>query len=62
LSLQAGLSESMVGKIEAGHLEPSLKTFARLAVQLRLSRSEIAVLVLLVGQKHNPDGDAAEPA
>lgn len=50
LSLQAGLSESMVGKIEAGSLEPSLRTFARLVVQLKLKPREVAVLVFLAAR------------
>jgi transcriptional regulator with XRE-family HTH domain len=47
LSLAAGLSDSMVGKIESGEVQPSLKVFARLVRQLQLSDREIALLVRL---------------
>lgn len=46
LSLAAGLSESYVGKVEKGHIEPSLKAFARIAKQLGMSPREIYVLVI----------------
>lgn len=45
LSLQAGLSESYVGKIESGMIEPSLRGFAKLAICLRLKPGEIATLL-----------------
>lgn len=45
LSLQAGLSESYVGKIESGMIEPSLRGFAKLAVCLRLKPGEIHALL-----------------
>jgi transcriptional regulator with XRE-family HTH domain len=50
LSLQAGLSESMVGKIESG-AEPGLRTFSQIVYALQLSRQEIAMLVLLASVK-----------
>lgn len=45
LSLRAGLSESVVGKIEAGAMEPSLRVFASIVCALELSPHEVAVLV-----------------
>lgn len=47
LSLQAGLSDSVVGKIESGEIQPSLRAFARIVSQLQLSDREIALLVRL---------------
>lgn len=47
LSLQAGLSDSVVGKIESGEIQPSLRAFACIVVQLGLSDREIALLVRL---------------
>lgn len=47
LSLEAGLSESVVGKIEAGAMEPSLKVFSRIVRVLDLSPLEVAALVAL---------------
>lgn len=47
LSLQAGLSESVVGKIEAGTMEPSLRVFSRIVHVLDLSAREVAFLVQL---------------
>lgn len=47
LSLDAGLSDSVVGKIESGEIQPSLRAFARIALQLQLSDREIALLVRL---------------
>lgn len=44
-SLAAGLSESYVGKIEAGRTEPSVRAFALIAAQLRMSPGEIYVLL-----------------
>lgn len=46
LSLAAGLSESYVGKVEAGNCEPSMRAFARIAVQLRLKPGEAWVLLV----------------
>lgn len=50
MSLAAGLSESALGKIEAGTTEPSLRAFALTARQLRLNDREIAFLVRLAAQ------------
>lgn len=47
LSLQAGLSESVVGKIETGAMEPSLRVFAQIAHTLNLSPLEVAFLVAI---------------
>ena len=46
-SITAGLSVSVVGKIESGAIEPNLRTFALLAQELSLSDREIALLVRL---------------
>jgi len=46
LSLASGLSESYVGKVEKGELEPSLRAFACIARTLGLSAREIHVLVV----------------
>lgn len=45
LSLAAGLSDSYVGKVEAGSCEPSLRAFAKLVDQLGLNAQE-AFLIL----------------
>lgn len=45
LSINAGLSESYVGKLEAGVCEPSARAFAKLAIQLRLKPAEVWVLL-----------------
>ena len=50
LSLDAGLSESVVGKIESGAVEPSLRVFALVVRELGLSDREIAVLVRLAAR------------
>jgi transcriptional regulator with XRE-family HTH domain len=47
LSINAGLSDSMIGKVESGEVQPSLRTFAQIAAQLHLSDREIALLVRL---------------
>lgn len=47
LSLSAGLSESVAGKVESGAIEPSLRVFARIVVELRLNDREMALLVRL---------------
>jgi transcriptional regulator with XRE-family HTH domain len=56
LSLDAGLSDSVVGKIESGEIHPSLRAFARIALQLQLSDREIALLVRLAASD-NHEGD-----
>lgn len=45
LSVKAGQSESYVGKVESGKIEPSVRAFARIARVLGLKPSEVAVLV-----------------
>lgn len=47
LSLDAGLSESVVGKVESGAIEPSLRVFAAIVAELGLNQREIALLVAL---------------
>lgn len=51
LSLHAGLSESYVGKVEAGQTEPSFRTFAKIAVALRMKPGEVWVLLTRESQK-----------
>jgi transcriptional regulator with XRE-family HTH domain len=60
LSLQAGLSESMVTKIERGNIEPGLRVFAKLAAALNLNDREIAFLVRLM--QTNGHGEAHHAA
>lgn len=50
LSLRAGLSESVVGKIEAGSMQPSLQVFSSIVYVLELSPLEVAFLVGLARQ------------
>lgn len=50
LSLNSGLSDSVVGKIESGEIQPSLRAFARIALQLKLNDGEIALLVRLAAR------------
>lgn len=45
LSLNAGLSPSYVGKIEAGENEPSFRAVAKLAIELGLNAREVFLLV-----------------
>jgi transcriptional regulator with XRE-family HTH domain len=49
LSLEAGLSESYVSKIEAGRLQPTLESFARIARVLRFTDLQIAWIVRMQG-------------
>ena len=51
LSLRSGLSESYIGKVEKGQMEPSLKAFARVARALGLSPREINILVARAGRE-----------
>lgn len=46
LSLKAGLSESYVGKLEGGRLDPSLRAFGKIAQALGLNCAEVYVLVM----------------
>jgi len=46
LSLRAGLSESYVGKLESGRIDPSMRAFGKIAVALKLTRAEVHFLVL----------------
>lgn len=46
LSLSAGLSESYVGKVESGQIEPSLRAFAKIAAKLGLGQREIFAVVM----------------
>jgi transcriptional regulator with XRE-family HTH domain len=56
LSLDAGLSESVVGKVESGAIEPSLRVFAAITGELGLNRREIELLVALA--RRAPGGPA----
>lgn len=46
LGRRCGLSAAYVSALEAGNLNPSLRTFAKLAVGLRLTPPEINLIVL----------------
>jgi predicted transcriptional regulator len=46
LSLNAGLSESYVGKVEAGHCEPSFRALSKIIVELGLNKGEAWVLIV----------------
>lgn len=50
LSLDAGLSESMAGKVESGAVEPGLRVFAAIVTTLALNDREIALLVRLAAR------------
>lgn len=45
LSIAVGLSDSYVGKVENGTLDPSLRAFAKIAKGLGMTAPEIYVLV-----------------
>jgi transcriptional regulator with XRE-family HTH domain len=49
LSVKAGLSRAYVCKLEAGGVEPSLRTFAQLAVALEMSPYEVWTVVVNEG-------------
>lgn len=49
LSTQAGLSPAYVGKVEAGHIQPSLRAFAHIAQALKMTPQEIWVVVTTEG-------------
>lgn len=50
VSLAAGASESVVGKLEAGACQPSLAVFARVVEALGLNDREIVLLVRLAAR------------
>lgn len=45
LSLEAGLSESYVGKLEAGEMEPSFRAVAKLVRVLGMKPGEVYVVL-----------------
>jgi predicted transcriptional regulator len=45
LSIAAGLSESYVGKVEAGEIEPSVRAFAKVMQHLKVKPAEVWVLL-----------------
>jgi transcriptional regulator with XRE-family HTH domain len=47
LAALAGVSSAYVSRLEAGNLDPSLRSFARLAAALGLSPGEVWAVVLL---------------
>jgi predicted transcriptional regulator len=51
LSVAAGLSDSVAGKVETDTVDPSLATFARIVHQLELNNHEIATLVRLAAHR-----------
>lgn len=50
LGRRAGLSEAYVSALEAGRLHPSFSAFAHLAVELRLTPTEIFYLIQVTGE------------
>lgn len=54
LSLQAGLSPSYTGKLEAGEIEPSLRAFGRLVIALDLSEAEVHLCVVTEALSPSP--------
>jgi transcriptional regulator with XRE-family HTH domain len=56
LSLQSGLSESYVGKLETGRVQPSLRCFGQLALALELNTAEIFFLVTHEGRRGLAEG------
>ena len=46
LSLKCQFSASYVGKVESGEIDPSVKAFAKLAIELKLSSQEIIYLIM----------------
>jgi transcriptional regulator with XRE-family HTH domain len=56
LSLRAGLSGSVAGKIESGAMDPSLRVFALLVHALELSPREVAVLVAMTASSSTTGG------
>lgn len=55
LSLQAGLSPSYTGKLEAGEIEPSLRAFGRLAIALGMSEVEVFFCVVTEARSPSPE-------
>lgn len=51
LSLNAGLSESYVGKVEAGNCEPSFRALSKIIVELGLKQGEAWVLIMQEAQR-----------
>lgn len=45
LSIAVGLSDSYVGKVESGSIEPSFRAFAKIAKGLGMTPPEIYILV-----------------
>lgn len=50
LSLAANLSPSYVGKVETGTIDPSFKTFSKIAMALQMTSCEVMLLVEAEGQ------------
>lgn len=48
------MSAAYVSSLEAGHLQPSLRTFAKLAVELRLTPQEIHLVILSEARQEIP--------
>lgn len=45
LSVAAGLSPAYVNKVESGQIEPSLRSFAKIARQLGMTQREVFLLI-----------------
>jgi predicted transcriptional regulator len=61
LSLRAGLSASVVGKVEAGIMEPTLPVFAAIVTTLGLNAQEIAALVRMSARAQSSRQVSAGP-
>lgn len=60
LSRKAGMSESYVGKLEAGKIEPSLRAFAAIALALELASHEVFFCVRCLFAELRANGLGAE--
>lgn len=55
VSLAAGLSPAYACKLETGHVaDPSLRAFARLAVELGMTRDEVWVCIVAEARREAP--------
>lgn len=62
LSLQAGLSPSYTGKLEAGKIEPSVRAFGRIALILGLTEAEVFFCVVNEARSPSPGTNEKERA
>lgn len=62
LSALADLSPSYITKLEAGELEPSLRSFARIVRALRLTPFEVMFCVSLAAEPASPNLHCRTPS